>query len=70
MTQTKKEFSVLSIDQIRERLQDRKLVAVAKRSGVSYRTLINLVKGETKPTYGTLKLLSDYLEGKQYERNQ
>ena len=52
---------MLSIDQIKEKLQDRKLIAVAKRSGISYRTLINLMKGETKPTKGTLKLLSDYL---------
>jgi len=60
---------VLDLDQVKEGFKDINLKAVSKTIGISYRTLYEALKGEN-PSYTTLKKLSDYLEGKQYERNQ
>ena len=53
---------MLSLDEIRDRLADRRLVLVAKLTGLSYGTLRNLRNPEySNPTLRTIKLLSDYL---------
>jgi DNA-binding Xre family transcriptional regulator len=54
---------MLTIEEIRERLADRRLSVVAEACGVHPETLRRLVKGNNV-AYDTLKALSDYLEGK------
>jgi predicted transcriptional regulator len=60
---------VLKLEQIKEGFKDINLKAASKTIGISYRTLYAALKSDN-PSYTTLKKLSDYLEGKQYERNQ
>jgi len=54
--------TLLTLDEIRERLQDRNLKEVAKRIDVGYATL-NRIKSNPKYSCNvrTLKELSDYL---------
>lgn len=54
---------MLSIEQIRLKLRDRRIRMVAKECKVSHQTLYNLLHGNGKSATGkTLKALSDYLE--------
>lgn len=56
---------MLTIEQIREELQDRRLQMVAKGAGLTYPTVQKIRDGNAvKPSYETIKALSDYLEGK------
>ena len=52
---------MLKIEEIVERLKDRKLTVVARRTGINKQTLYNIMKGQL-PTYDTLVKISDYLE--------
>jgi len=54
---------VLTLPEIKERLSDRNLMEVSRRSGVSYQVVYNLVKDRTEPKYSAVKALSDYLKG-------
>ena len=55
---------MLTIEQVRARLQDRNLRAVAEASGVYYQVVTEIASGKNQnPTYKNLKALSDYLEG-------
>lgn len=59
---------MLTIEQIRERLQDRNVSAVADALNISRHTITNIKKGAgVVPSYKTVKALSDYLEGKTSE---
>ena len=53
---------MLTIDEIRERVKDRSVKKVARMSGVHFNALYRLVSGKSKPSYETLKKLSEYLE--------
>jgi transcriptional regulator with XRE-family HTH domain len=53
---------MLSLEQIKTALEDRNLITVSQRIYVSPATLRRIKNGETKPSYETLKKLSDYLE--------
>lgn len=54
---------MLSLDQIKERLRDRRLTVVSKEIGVSYPTLLAIAKGDTvNPNYETIIKISEYLE--------
>ena len=53
----------LTVEQIRKRLKDRNLSAVAKAAGVSNDTLYRLMHGVCTPTPATLTVLSLYLSG-------
>lgn len=53
---------MLTIDQIRERLEHSNLKAVAEAVGIHYNTLYRLVKTDADPSYSTVKALSDYLQ--------
>lgn len=54
---------MLTISQIRERLADRRLQAVADATGVHYNTLRAIVRGDnTNPTHRVIEALSEYLE--------
>jgi transcriptional regulator with XRE-family HTH domain len=56
---------MLTIEQIQKQLKDRNLSAVARVTGMSMQTISAISNGTaTKPSYETVKLLSDYLEGK------
>ena len=56
---------MLTIEKIRELLQDRNLEAVSKVTGLSRQTLSTIRSGKAKePSYNTIKIISDYLEGK------
>lgn len=54
---------MLTIENIRQKLQDRNLEAVAKATGISRQTLSSIKNGKAKmPSYQTIKTISDYLE--------
>lgn len=54
---------MLSLDEIRKRLADRRLAVVAQAIGLSYATLLDLRDAQRpNPTLRTMELLSDYLE--------
>ena len=54
---------MLSLDEIRERLRDRRYRRVAKAIGVHHQTIYNVMDENANPTHATLKKLSDYLTG-------
>lgn len=55
---------MLTLQEIRQRLADRRLNMVAEATGLHYNTVRNIATGENpNPTYAVLKALSDYLEG-------
>lgn len=55
---------MLTLDEIKKRLADRRLNMVAEVTGLHYNTVRNIATGENpNPTYAVLKALSDYLEG-------
>lgn len=55
---------MLTLDQIRGKLEDRNLTEVSKRTDVSYNAIYRLVKEpSSNPSYATVKALSDYLVG-------
>ena len=52
---------MLTIDQIRQALADRRLDVVSEATGVHRNTLGRIRSGEAKnPSYSTVKSLSDY----------
>lgn len=51
------------VQQIIERLRDRKLKLVAEKTGISYQGIRNLIKGKTQnPTVKTIDKLREYLD--------
>jgi transcriptional regulator with XRE-family HTH domain len=53
------------LQQIIDRLKDRRLYVVASETGVSYQTILNIVKGKTKnPSIDTVEKLQGYLDGR------
>ena len=59
---------MLRVEEIRKRLKDSNLTAVAKSSGVSYPALYKFMVKNIDPRYSTVTLLSAYLmslEGKE-----
>lgn len=56
---------MMTLESIRKALNDRRLVMVAKATGLHYNTLRDIRDNPaTNPTYQTMKALSDYLEAK------
>ena len=55
---------MLTIEEIRERLDDRSLAKVSARTGVAVHTLRRLMRGEVI-RYQSIKALSDYLTRKE-----
>lgn len=54
---------MLTLEQIIERLRDRNLSEVSRKTGVYYLTLTNIASGKTKnPTYKSVIALSEYLK--------
>lgn len=55
---------MLTVEQVIERLKDRKLTVVAERTGLHYQTVLRISKGNFKEvSYSVIKSLSDYLTG-------
>lgn len=52
---------MMTLDEIREALRPYNLTKVAKESGVNKHTLYRMMNEQHKPTYETVKRLSDYL---------
>jgi predicted transcriptional regulator len=52
---------MLTIRQIKQRLSDANLKRVAIKSGVHPATVYRFMRGQVKPTYETVELLSNYL---------
>jgi hypothetical protein len=62
---TTKAFKMLTLEMIREMLQDRRVPLVADATGLHYNTIRQIRDTpEANPTYKVVKALSDYLEGK------
>lgn len=55
---------MLTLDEIKTKLTEANLQAVAKAADVHPNTLYKLMNG-ARPSYDTVKKLSDYLEGKE-----
>ena len=53
---------IMTIEEVRAALRDRRLVVVASEVNLSYPTVKAIVDGRTSPKYETVKLLSDYLQ--------
>lgn len=54
---------MLRLSEIRERLKDRNLMEVHRRTGIGYSNLHGISSGlKTNPTYKIIEKLSDYLE--------
>ena len=57
---------MLTLNETRRLLMDRRLQVVAQATGIHYNTLKKIRDDDqANPTYAVIKLLSDYLEGKQ-----
>jgi hypothetical protein len=51
---------MLTLEQIRERLADRRLMVVAEKTGLHYNTVLAVRKGKKSVEYQVVKALSDY----------
>jgi transcriptional regulator with XRE-family HTH domain len=55
---------MMTLEQIRQALQDRKLTVIADATGLHYNTVIAIKRGEQiNPSYETLQKLAAYFEG-------
>lgn len=55
---------MMTLEQIRAALQDRRVSMIARATGLHYNTVRDVRDNdEANPTYKVLKALSDYLEG-------
>jgi hypothetical protein len=56
---------MLTLDEIRKKLQDRSIPYVAAQTGLSYNTIRDIRnKADANPTYNVLALLNKYFEQK------
>ena len=53
---------MLTVEQIKKRLEHANLFKVAEAAGVHPATVYRFMKDDAKPLYETVKALSDYLE--------
>jgi len=53
---------MLTIEEIKAKLKDRRVSVVAASIGVSTMAIYNIINGKTMPSYDTLVKLSNYLE--------
>lgn len=61
---------MLTLDEIRKALQDRRPGVVAQATGLHYNTVRDVRDNlEANPTYKVLVALSDYLEGKNADQS-
>ena len=56
---------MMTLEQIRYALSDRRLMIVAEATGLHYNTVKDIAKRHTvNPSYAAVKAISDYLEGR------
>jgi len=55
---------MLTLQEISDRLADRRIPVVAKATGLHYNTIAKVRNGGGNPSYSVLKALSDYLTDK------
>ncbi len=53
---------MLTLEQIKEKIKDRRPGVICKACNISRQTLYNLMTGKSEPSYSVVKALSDYLE--------
>ena len=58
-----KPHQILTLEEVRHALRDRRLIVVAHETNLSYPTIKAILDGRQNPKYETVKLLSDYLLG-------
>ena len=56
---------MLTLDEIRWQLADRNIKAVAQKAGVHPNAVYRFMKGQSNPSYETVRKLCDYLEKRQ-----
>lgn len=56
---------MLTLDQVKHRLEHMNLKRVAKEAGVHYNALYRMMNGSVSPRYETVKKVSDWIEGRQ-----
>ena len=58
-------FKMMTLEQIKEALKDRRAGMVAKSTGLHYNTVRDIRDNDNaNPTYKVMKALSDYLEAR------
>jgi len=60
---------MMTIEQIKQRLEDANLKRVAENAGIHPATVYRFMQEESKPLYETVKSLSDYLLQKEATQN-
>jgi predicted transcriptional regulator len=60
---------IMTIEEVRIALKDRRLRVVAEAVGLSYPTIKGVLDGDTEPKYETIRLLSDYLQNGNRDMN-
>ena len=53
---------LLTVDEVREKLLDRRLSYVAEKCGLTYMSLSRIRKNEGNPSLATLEKLSEYFD--------
>lgn len=56
---------MLTVEQIKKRLEDANLKRVAENAGIHPATVYRFMQADSKPLYETVKALSDYLTEKE-----
>lgn len=55
---------MMTIEEIKQQLSDRRVDVVSQATGVHYNTVYKIKTGKNiNPTYNVIKALSDYFEG-------
>ena len=60
---------MLTVEQIKRRLEDANLKRVAENAGLHPATVYRLMRGQGRTAYETVKALSDYLESREPEHD-
>jgi hypothetical protein len=58
--------TMMTVEQIKKRLEDANLKRVAENAGVHPATVYRFMQDDSKPLYETVKALSDYLSNKEF----
>lgn len=57
-------FGMMTLEEIKQKLSDRNLMEVSRRTGVSYRTIFGISNGTNKnPSYESVRAIVEYLSG-------
>ena len=61
---------MLSIDEVRRRLEPMNIMYVSRKTGVHSNAIYRLMRGDTQPRYATIEKLSNWLEGAEHADSQ